>query len=305
MKFFRNAVLTATLGLSALGLGAEPLRFGVLSDVDSLPFLVARDEGLYTAAGLEVKLVPFQSPVERDAAFQAGAVDGVIGDVLGAALAVQNGFPVAIAAATDGRYALLVGPEAKNLTVRGLAGTPVAGSSNTVIHYLVHRFLTEAGVPPAEVKLLAVPKMPVRLEMVLGGQVSAAGLPEPMATVAVARGARVLADSDSLGADPGAVLFTRAFLDTRSADAAAFLKAAATAGARINADNGKYRPYLTEKAGFPAEAAQTFRFVAYRPVRLPSDAAVNAITGWMVAQGLLKTQPAVDALVDRRAAAVR
>lgn len=304
MKFYTKAALAVLLAAAALPAVADPLKFGVLSDVDSLPYLVARDEGLYQANGVDVKLVSFTSPVERDAAFQAGAVDGVIGDVLGATLAVDHGFAVSIAAATDGRYLLLAGPTAPEKTVKELSGVAVGGSSNTVIHYLVDRFLTGAGVAPADVKLIAVPKMPVRLEMLLGGQLDAAGLPEPMATVAQVRGAKVLATSDGLGADPGVVLFSQAFLKTRKADAAAFLKAGAQAGAKINANPEKYRLYLTTNAGFPDEAAWAFQFVTYQPLRVPSDASVNAITAWMVTKGLVKTAPAASALVDKSVTAL-
>jgi NitT/TauT family transport system substrate-binding protein len=90
MKLYTKAALAVLLAAAALPAVAEPLKFGVLSDVDSLPYLVARDEGLYQANGVDVKLVSFTSPVERDAAFQAGAVDGVIGDVLGATLAWRS-----------------------------------------------------------------------------------------------------------------------------------------------------------------------------------------------------------------------
>jgi NitT/TauT family transport system substrate-binding protein len=293
------ALAAFALGGAAAPVAAAPVKFGVLSDVDSLPYLIARDEGLYQAVGVDVTLVPFQSPVERDAAFQSGAVDGVVGDVLGAALAVDHGFPVSIVAATDGRYLLLGGPNAKEAAVKDLANVPVAGSTNTVIHYLVDKFLTSAGVAPGEVKLVAIPKMPIRLEMLVGGQVDAAGLPEPMATVAQARGAKVLATSDGLGADPGVVLFSKAFVAAHPADVAAFLKAGAQAGQKVNAAPEKYRLYLTTHAGFPDEAAWNFKFVTYRPLRVPSDDAVNAITSWMVAKGLVKTAPAPSALVDK------
>ena len=301
MHCISRVVLATALLLGITGFGeAQPLRFGVLSDVDSLPYLVADEEGLYSKAGVEVKLVRFQSPVERDAAFQAGTVDGVIGDVLGAALAVDHGFPVVIVAATDGRYLLLASPSSPAKTPADLAGVPIGGSTNTVIHYMVWRFLTDAGVTPADVKVLAVPKMPVRLEMLLGGQLAAASLPEPLATVALARGARLLADSDHLGADPGVILFNKTFAETHRSAVAGVLKAGALAGAAINADNDRYRDFLVKKAGFPEAVRNTFRFVTYWPPRLPSDAAITAIVGWMQSQGLVKTALPVEALVDRR-----
>jgi len=291
----------------ALPASAQTLRFGVLGDVDSLPYLVARDEGLFARHGVDVTLVPFQSPVERDAAFQAGAVDGIVGDVLGVALAVQNGFSVAIVAATDGRYQLLGAPGTTLTpqTLGVLAGVPVAGSRNTVIHYFVGRVLGRAGLSPAQVNLLAVPKMPVRLEMLLAGQVAAASLPEPLATAARARGAVVLADSAGLDMDPGVVVFQKQVAADKRAAVAALLAAGAEAGAKINAQPDSYRDYLVQKVGFPSAVRDSFTFVAYRPSRLPSDASVASILGWMKDQGLLKADLAPADLVDRRVLAGR
>lgn len=301
MNLFRPATAILALLVLSTSAWAVPLRFGVLNDVDSLPYLVAADEGLFAAAGVDVTLVPFQSPVERDAAFQAGAVDGIIGDVLGAALAVNNGFEVRIVAATDGRYLLLGTPGTSATKASDLAGVQIGGSSNTVIHYMIDRFLTDAGVKAADVKLMAVPRMPLRLEMLLTGTLPAASLPEPLATVAIGRGARLIATSDAMGADPGAVIFTKAALDTRTGEIAAFLRAGQTASARINAAPDSYRPFLARKMNFPEEAVGTFRFVTYLPLRLPAEAAVTAIVDWMRAKGLVKAELQAAALIDRRA----
>ncbi|GHV05698.1 hypothetical protein FACS189485_13080 [Spirochaetia bacterium] len=68
-----------------LDANAEPLRVGIMPDADSLPFMVARDEGFFIAEGVNVELVNFQNPQERDAAIQAGRLDASISDLLAAA----------------------------------------------------------------------------------------------------------------------------------------------------------------------------------------------------------------------------
>lgn len=278
---------------------AAPLKFGVLNDISSLPYLVADDEGLFAQAGVDVQLVRFQSAVERDAALQAGAVDGAIGDLLGAALAREQGFKLMAVASTEGRYVLLGAPGQK-LTLKGLAGQSIGGSTNTIIHFMVSRMLTGAGVAPSDVNLLSVPKMPVRLEMLLQGQLKAASIPDPLAAVALSRGATLLGDSDRLNEDPAVILFNQPFVDANAPKIAAFLAAGDRAGKAINADHDRYWKFLVDKAGFPDGVKTWFVFPSYRPPRLPSDAAVASVTAWLKDRGLVKTAWTSADLVDRR-----
>jgi NitT/TauT family transport system substrate-binding protein len=60
----------------------DTLKIGLLPNEEVLPFYVAIEEGLYQKHGVDVEVVHFQSAAERDAALQAGAVDGVEGDLL-------------------------------------------------------------------------------------------------------------------------------------------------------------------------------------------------------------------------------
>ena len=293
--------LLSTFSLSAAE--TTPLRFGLLPDADSLPFLVADAEGLFAAQGLPVSLTIFKSPVERDAAFQAGAVDGIVGDVLGAAFAVDNGFRVAITSQTDGRYGLVAGPATGITSAAALAGQPIGTSTNTIIQYFIDTALTRGGVAPAEIKYLAVPNMPMRLEMVLNGQIKAAGLPEPLLTVARARGARLVAGSDSLTVAAGVVIFNKAYIDGHVADLARFYTAYAAAAQRINANNDAYRDFLVRKAGFPEEVRSAYQFVRYAGLRLPAPTELEAVLAWLQGRKLLKTALVPSAMVDGRSLA--
>ncbi|TFG79979.1 MAG: ABC transporter substrate-binding protein, partial [Spirochaetales bacterium] len=138
----RASIALAALALFSLapawsaGTAGAPLRFGILPDSDSIPFMVAQAENLFAAEGVNVEIVRFTSPVERDAAFQAGAVDGVISDVIAAALAVQGGFDVRIVSVTDGRYGLVAAPGGSKDPL-ALKGKSIGLSTNTIIQYLV------------------------------------------------------------------------------------------------------------------------------------------------------------------------
>jgi NitT/TauT family transport system substrate-binding protein len=70
---------------------AAPLRVGIMPDADSLPFIYARDYGFFEREGVKVELIVFSNPQERDAAIQAGRLDGTISDVLAAAFLAAGG----------------------------------------------------------------------------------------------------------------------------------------------------------------------------------------------------------------------
>ncbi len=275
------------------------LRLGIMPDADSLPFLVAEHENLFAAEGTEVKLVRFQNPVERDAAFQAGAVDGIIGDTLAAALAEQGGFPVRITSLTDGRYGIVATPGGAK-TLAELAGKPIGISSNTIIHFAVDSFMTQAGVAADRIAVTPVPRMPIRMEMMLAGQTAAAGLPEPLLTVAQLRGATLLASSDDRGLGAGVLMFTARAADSLLPQIAAMYRAYWKAAQRLNATPDRYRPILSAQAGFSQEAAAAWKFVRYQKPRLPGIEDMRGAFAWMRGKGLLKTDLDPAALLDSR-----
>ncbi len=279
------------------------LKVGVFLDSDSLPLLVAEAQGLFAKEGVKVSLLAFQNPVERDAALQAGAVDGVVSDLLAAALAVQAGFEVRVTSLTDGRYGIVSAPGSGIGSLQALKGIPVAISMNSIINYATEVMLGAAGLAPGEIQEVAVAKMPVRLEMLLAGQVKAACLPEPLLSAAVARGARLLGASDDTGLGAGVLVFTKKALDEALPQIQAFYRAYSAAAAAINANNDAYRPFLAQRLAFPADLTGGYRFVRYQKARLPQAADLAKALDWLGSKGLLKGSLGPERLLDPRALA--
>jgi NitT/TauT family transport system substrate-binding protein len=296
------AAFAATASFAASS--KAPLRVGILPDADSLPLLVADSEGLFAAEGVAVGLVPFKTAMERDAALQAGVIDGAVSDLLAVALAVRGGFEIRATSLTDGRYGIVAAPDSGLSSLAELAGLPIGISSNTIIHYAAETMMARAGVPPADIRALAVPRIQLRMELLLAGKLDAACLPEPLLSVARAKGAALLAASDDEGLGAGVIVFSQATLDARLADVAAFYRAYWRAAQAIDAAPDSYRPFLVEKAGFPPEVRDSFAFVAYKKPRLPTDADIGAVLAWMRAKGLMGADAlGADRLRDGRAIA--
>ncbi|PKL05823.1 MAG: hypothetical protein CVV53_07480 [Spirochaetae bacterium HGW-Spirochaetae-9] len=293
-------LLLASSLLANAQTGSKPVRLGVFADADSLPFMLCETDGLFAKEGVAVELLRFQSAVERDSAFQAGAVDGVITDVLAVMLAVQGGFPVRITSLTDGRYGIAVAPGLAVASLKELAGKPIGISSNSVIHYMVDSLMAAAGVAASGINLIPIPKMPVRLETMLAGQTAAAGMPEPFLTTARVRGAKIIASTDDYGLGVGVLAFSGGFLSSRTGDVEKIYRAYWEAAQRINADPDAYRTLLMKKAGFSEEAAKAYRFVVYKKPRLPGLDDIDKAASWLSAKGLLKKSIDTASLLDGR-----
>ncbi len=280
-----------------------PLRFGIMPDADSLPVMVAQAEGLFGKEGVAVELVPFANAQERDAAIQAGRIDGAISDILAAAFLAAGGFDMRITSASDGRYGIVAAPGSGIEDAKQLAGKRIGMSTNTIIQYVVDAITEAAGLPQASYQTVAVPKMPVRLEMLLAGQIDAAGLPEPMLTAAVARGARLVGTTDQFQIDAAVLLFSKAVLDSRLEDVRRFYRAYVDATGKIEADPNAWRSFLVEKASFPVEVKDAYRFVHYRNPTLPSVDQIAQVLVWLKARGLLSKDINPVELTDGRALA--
>jgi NitT/TauT family transport system substrate-binding protein len=294
-------VLSALCG--APSLLAAPLKVGIFLDIDSMPLLAARDEGFFAREGVAVELVVFQNPQERDAALQAGRLDGAVSDLLAAAFFAAGGFDYKITSLTDGRYGIVGSPLSENRSLAGLRGRRIALSTNTIIQYTVETLLAEAGIPHNAYEAVSTPRMPLRLELVLSGQVEAAGLPDPLLSAAVARGAPLLALIDTSGpspVDPGVILFSKKILDTRLEEVRRFYRAFYRAALRINANQEAYRDYLVEKVNFPRELKETYRFITYRRPALPALSQLEKVFVWLRERKLLTADLMAAELLDSR-----
>lgn len=297
MRFF-------LLGLMMIFAGkifAEPLRLAILPDADSLPFMIARDEGFFKAENVDVELVTFYNPQERDAAIQAGKVDGAVSDLLAAALFSAAGFDMKITSLTDGRYGIVAAPSFKGKSLETLRGKKIGLSLHTIIQYAVDSLLEKSGVAFSEYEAISIPRMPIRMEMLLAGQIDAACLPEPLLTAAIQKGAVLLAVTDNVGIDAGVLLFSKSILDNRLNDVKKLYRAYTKAAEKINFNQNAYRQYLVENASFPKEVKDAYQFISYRKPVMPTKEQIEQAIDWLHVRKLLATNIEFENLIDSRA----
>ena len=304
----RMRVITAACALAAAGAclfaqgAARPLRIGLMPAYNSAPLVVAEAAGLYRDNGIDVRLVPFSGQLERETALQTGALDGTVSDLINAIQAWRHGSAARVTSVTEGHFCLLASPRSSLRSLgdwpSGAAGKVKTGLlENSIVFYLTERMLSAAGADPGRVEVVPIVQLPARLEMLMAGRIDAACLPEPLATLAVSRGARLLADSDRMGATPGVLLFTGKALAEKGTAIAAFYRAYDAAVDELARRPGAYARAVVDGCGFPPAVAEVMRLPRFRHRFLPSEQLVADVGAWMVRKGLVDALPAYGQIV--------
>ncbi len=276
--------LTAVFSLSASGqkedASAEaPIRIGIMPDAGALPLLLM--EG--------VELVPFMSARERDMAVQAGELDGIMTDLVAVVSFGQNGMPQKVLTITESRFMLVGNPD-----FDGSEPWEVGLSENTVIEFMVDQLA--AG---REVEKISVPQVPVRMEMLRGGQLPLACLTDAMAWPLLSHDYPVVADQLGTGLEPAVLAFMQDFAEENPGKIAAFAKAWNEAVETINADPEAFRGLLLEQIRLPDDPEYPYPVPELRPIMLPPEATVEAILEWYEAKYGLNHSVSYEDLVIR------
>jgi NitT/TauT family transport system substrate-binding protein len=295
------------MAFPAISSSGEKLGFGILPVVDVLPLLVGQEKRLFEKQGINLDLIIFQSALERDAALQAGRLDGYFGDILNTVLLVQSGEQLKIIATAFHThpqcrmFGIAVAPGSGITDPAGIKGKDVAISSATVIEYLLDQLLGTRNMSPKDVTKQEIKKIPIRLQMLLSGQVTAALLPEPLLTLAEANGASVILDDRNLNT---ALTVLAVNLKSRPAISAlipGFLRAYDAAVDMINENPSLFKELLITKTQFPLAVKDKYPVPVFPARALPVEADVLAVQEWLLKNGLIKTRiPYADMVLSRR-----
>ncbi|MEK7872637.1 MAG: MetQ/NlpA family ABC transporter substrate-binding protein [Chloroflexota bacterium] len=301
-------LLALAVGLAGCATAPAPakLKVGLLPIIDSLPFYVADQEGYFKEQGVDVELVTFSSALERDAALQAKQTDGQLADLIATGLLNKDQIRVKIVKETFrggsemAMISVLVGPNSPIKSAADLRGKEVAVSHNSLIEYLTDRLVAEAGVGADAVKKTEVTRIPVRMEMLSKGQVAAATLPEPLTTLAIQAGARVILSDAKSQIGLSVLEFRTETLQDNPEGVRRFVAAHEKAVKAINANRAKYLPLLAQKANLPASLATTFKVPPFPENKVPNSEDINQAQKWMLDKGLMSKPVSYTNMVDDR-----
>ncbi len=299
---------------------ATKLRLESTAPFQGLPELVAHDEGLFAAEGLDVEFV-------RRGENAPTAVDRSITDPEMAnsfashGSAAEQGGAAMFNACEWGNYrrvedsqtgsrqvgrraiiafgALMVAPDSDAYTPQQLAGKLVGVPYFAGTHYLALLML-EGFLPRDSIKTCLAPNgSRLRFEALMNGEIDATTLTEPYITVAEKAGCRIVVAAPYHGTEVASE-------DMDGETYASFNTAVREAVRRINADKRKYLQYFIDyHKSDPAVAALSVddlnpsRLQVVDPSPIPRDE-LQRTYDWMCGWGLLNSVAVTDLVDDQR-----
>lgn len=263
------------------------LRLGVMYSADVVPLAVMVDQGMDTGHGFALDMQVFQSAKDRDAALQAGELDGVFTDYIGVCIYQNAGLDVKITGVTDGDYVLLAGPDTGYASVDDIQGASIAISENTLIEYSLDYILSQSGHDASYVQKEVVPRIPDRLEMLRAGQIDLGLLPDPFSTLASESGAVRLGSANEFGLYPAVMGFLQSSIEEKRDILEDFNAAYDQAVDYVNTTPlAEFESVAIAGAGFPEELAGKIVLPEFRKSQLPAEADLQAAIDWAAAKGL-------------------
>jgi NitT/TauT family transport system substrate-binding protein len=285
--------------------GSGSIRIGVLPITDVVPFYIAEQQGYFKDQGLNVELVPMASAAERDQFMATRQIDGQVNDLVATALfnaeqprlkivrRARQAFP------ERPQFWILAPKDSPISSVQDLKGVEIGISQNSVIAYITDRLLELNGLKKEDIRTTNVPQIPIRFELLSKGQLKAATLPDPLASLAILQGAKVIAD-DSQHSDisQSVISFRSEVVAERPNDVGKFLKAYDQAVEDIRTRPEQFRNVLIEKGRIPDPLKDKYTFPPLPDPSVPTQAEWDDVVRWALDKGLIKQERSYESSVD-------
>lgn len=279
----------------------KKLSFGAMSSIDIVPIVIAKEKGYFEEEGLELDFQLFTAAKDRDAALQAGELDGVIADEIAISIYQNSGIDMKITGATNGAWTLVVGKDSGIENLEDLKGKKMAISENTMIDYLSDYIAEENGVNSSEIEKIAIPAMPARLEALRNKQVDAAILPAPFNDTAVADGGKGLATIDNADIMISAIGFLQDQIDNNEEAIKAFFTGYNKAVEYMkNTDIKEYEDIVIKTVGYSEDTKGNIILPELNINYLPDAEKVQAVFNWSKNNGIIsKDLKAEDVIINK------
>jgi NitT/TauT family transport system substrate-binding protein len=273
----------------------QSFKFGTIPVLQSLPLFVASEKGFFKEQGLNVEIVLFNSAMEKDIAFTSGQIAGYFGDIMTPMVLAANGTKIRMAAtsfnttADQRMFAVLASPKAKDQEPAAIARSGIATGSNTITEYLIIRLLAAKKIPRESIKLVDIKSIPIRLQMLLSGQIPAALLPEPLATLAETKGAKAIVDDRGYGISATVLAFNTDFLISNPAVVKSFFAAVDKASDYINKHPDEVRGIMNKACKVPEALRRSFPIPRFPKLTVPAETQVMDVYRWLRGKKIIKS----------------
>jgi len=263
------------------------ITIGMMSSSDVIPYVLINENGLADKYNIKLNLETFTSAKDRDAAFQAGELDGVLTDYIGVCMYQNAKFDVKITGITDGDYQLLAGKNTGITDISQIKGKSIAISENTLIDYTFDDILKNNNIENADVTREIIPRIPDRLELLRNDKIDLGLLPEPFATLALNDGAVLLGSANEFDLYPAVSAFSQVALDEKGEAIHNLYKAYNEAVEYMNKTSIRdYEETVIKAVGYPEEMIGKIEIKPFRTSELPPKSEIEEAISWASKKGL-------------------
>jgi NitT/TauT family transport system substrate-binding protein len=285
----------ALAGCTRAASSEKTLRIAVLPVLDSLPLYVAQANGYFEDEGIKVELVPVGFAPERDQLMQSGQIDGMLNEVVTTLTYNRDGAKIKIVrfarvATTDYPvFRILAAKDSGIASVADLKGVEIGVSEGTVIEYMADHVLQNAGLSADEIAKIGVPKIADRTALLESGQLKAAVMPDPLASLLMQKGATLVIDDTTLPEVSNSVYsFSVETLKQYPQEIKAFLRAVERAVTEINQNKDAYTNLMVEQKLVPEAVVGHYAIPDFPTASVPSQAQFDDALAWAQGKGLVQ-----------------
>ena len=276
------------------------LTVGVMGSIDAVPLVIAEQNGYFEEEGVDLDLQIFKAANDRDAALQAGELDGVLCDETAISIYQNSGIDMKITGTTNGSWTLVAGKDSGITSLSDLKGKKVGISKNTMIEYLADDIALSNGLEVSDIEKVARPAMPARLEALKNNQIDAAILPAPFNDTAVADGGVEITKIYNKDIMISVTAFLQEVIDKDANAIKGFYNAYNKAIEFINSnDISEYEDIIISTVGYSEDMRGNIVLPEFKTNYLPAEENVQNVLDWSKEKGLLtKDITAKDVMSD-------
>lgn len=276
------------------------LRVGVMGSIDAVPLVIAEQNGYFEEEGIDLDLQIFKAAKDRDAALQAGQLDGVLCDETAISIYQNSDIDMKITGTTNGSWTLVAGKDSGITNLSDLKGKKVGISENTMIEYLADDIALSNGLEVSDIEKVAIPAMPARLEALKNNQIDAAILPAPFNDTAVADGGIEVTKIYNKDIMISVTAFLQEVIDKEANSIKGFYNAYNKAIDFINSnDIAEYEDIIISTVGYSEDMRGNIVLPEFKTNYLPAEENVQNVLDWSKEKGLLtKDIKAKDVMSD-------
>lgn len=260
------------------------LKIGVLPTMDCLPLYVAKERRLFDTLGVDIRLKPFNSQIDCDAALLKGQLEGTVTDLVKTEGMKKKGTPLRYATATQARWQLVANRLSRITEMKQLTDKMVAMARFSATHLLAELCVDSAHLKRDDVFLIQINDPNICLKMLQNNELDAMLLPEPQATSARIWKNPVLFDTEKRDIRLGVIAFREKVLTgkERKRQYAAFLKGYNAAVDSINKYGiSAYAPLVKQYMKVDDQTIRQLPKIKYTHIAAPREKDIARAQKWL------------------------